>query len=267
MRLLVMFFLGSFLFLYAQNEINTQSQALQDSNIKVNVETQQVTQNKEHKNIPDLSFLSLYEHADIVVKCVIIILFAFSVITWGVFIAKLIDYNKAFKRIKHEQNALKSIAHFKDIAIDGKGYTQDIAKEVSDEIQYIENMQSLKERIKLRVENRIIYFSATIKHGVAILASIGSSAPFIGLFGTVWGIMNSFIGIATSNNASLSVVAPGIAEALFATAFGLIAAIPAVLFYNYFVRLGVKFTNQINQLATSIYILNERQLTNKKDSQ
>ncbi len=271
MRLLVMFFLGSFLFLYAQNEteaqdtnkqglIETQSQNNHELSVTSKQDVAHVEQSKSvDKGVPDLSFLSLYEHADIVVKFVIYILLAFSIITWGVFIAKIVDYNRAFRKIKNEQKKLSTLKYFKEIELAGNGYTHEIAKEVSDESQYIDNAESLKNRIRLRVENKITQFSASIKHGVPILASVGSSAPFIGLFGTVWGIMNSFIGIATQNNASLSVVAPGIAEALFATAFGLIAAIPAVLFYNYFVRLGVKFTNQISQMATQIYILNERE--------
>ncbi|EOH3945418.1 MotA/TolQ/ExbB proton channel family protein, partial [Campylobacter jejuni] len=98
-----------------------------------------------------------------------------------------------------------------------------------------------------------------------LLASIGASAPFIGLFGTVWGIMNAFIGIANLGNASLAVVAPGIAEALFATAFGLIAAIPAVLFYNYLTRKNLKLMHHLDELANFVYILFHRSYFNDKN--
>ncbi|MFW8695128.1 tonB-system energizer ExbB [Mesorhizobium japonicum] len=94
--------------------------------------------------------------------------------------------------------------------------------------------EGIKERVSFRLERLVAACGRNMSSGTGVLATIGSTAPFVGLFGTVWGIMNSFIGIAESNTTNLAVVAPGIAEALLATGIGLFAAIPAVVFYNYF---------------------------------
>ena len=124
-------------------------------------------------------------------------------------------------------------------------------------------LNGTKSRIRTNFEIKINSIITNAKNLTSILASIGSSAPFIGLFGTVWGIMNSFIGIAGSNDTGLDVVAPGIAEALFATAFGLAAAIPAVLFYNYITRKTAKFANEIDEIATAVYLIADRTLDKK----
>jgi len=120
--------------------------------------------------------------------------------------------------------------------------------------------EALKERILARLERVQISLVATMNQGTGILASIGSVAPFVGLFGTVWGIMNSFIGIAETQTTNLAVVAPGIAEALLATAVGLVAAIPAVLTYNHFARSIARYRVLIMDIMTALMILVSRDL-------
>lgn len=233
----------------------------------------------------EFSFYGLYSNADIVVKNVIWILSFFSILTWCVLICKVYQYFIASKNIKRDYEILKNATSFQNIKSDSNlsTITRLFVNNINDEItksfntkDSIEsNLQSsknspldsmtsinnanLKNRLKLRLENASSNLLAKMRLGVALLASIGSSAPFIGLFGTVWGIMNSFIGIAKADNASLAVVAPGIAEALFATAFGLVAAIPAVLFYNYLTRLGVSFAHKLDSIITMLYLSIDRE--------
>lgn len=208
----------------------------------------------------ELSFYSLYSNADMVVKCVIYILVFFSVLTWSVFICKFIEYFLAFRALKGDENSVRNLSNLNDLSkFKKQSFAKRLIKEINLETSacasYNANAQN---RIKERLEIEILKIFSSLKSYVWLLASIGSSSPFIGLFGTVWGIMNSFIGIANANNASLNIIAPGIAEALFATAFGLMAAIPAVLFYNYFIQKNAKFSNKLNELATTIYILSDR---------
>lgn len=147
-----------------------------------------------------------------------------------------------------------------------KDFAGVLSLEIQDELEKSEYKNDhIKERIELRLQNTISKQITASKNGLSLLASIGASAPFIGLFGTVWGIMNAFIGIANLGNASLAVVAPGIAEALFATAFGLIAAIPAVLFYNYLTRKNLKLMHHLDELANFVYILFHRSYFNDKN--
>ncbi len=192
-----------------------------------------------------LSPQELFLHADFVVKSIMIILAVASVATWAVAIEKLYRYSNLEKRANRWlealagqrslvklQNALQSRPEdpFAKIyhAITGEWretHKRDLHRTQS-------GRDSLKERI-----NRVGLIATGVEierlqRGLSLLATVGSVAPFVGLFGTVWGIMNSFQGIAASNNTSLSVVAPGIAEALFATALGLVAAIPATIAYN-----------------------------------
>jgi biopolymer transport protein ExbB len=141
--------------------------------------------------------------------------------------------------------------------------TQLIAAALS-ECEWADNHVSSPQGVKERLAQRLLSIQAELvekaSYGVGILASIGSTAPFIGLLGTVWGIMNSFVGIADAKNTSLAVVAPGIAEALLATAAGLLAAIPAVLFYNHFTRISVHYKKQLNAISSDLMILASRYL-------
>ena len=195
----------------------------------------------------DLSVFGLFLMADPVVKCVMIMLVLASVWVWALMISKrstLARLNKKatkfedsfwsgepldkiFQRVKNSRND-PLLATF-------AAGMEEWQAGVAGGLPHKESLQaSLKQRVERAMRVTIGREIATLERGMTFLASVGSTAPFIGLFGTVWGIMNSFSAIAASNNTSLAVVAPGIAEALFATAIGLVAAIPAVLAYNVF---------------------------------
>lgn len=123
--------------------------------------------------------------------------------------------------------------------------------------------EDIKARISYRLERQIKQLTMRMKQGISILATIGSVSPFIGLFGTVWGIMNSFIGIAQTRTTDLYAVAPGIAEALFATALGLVAAIPAVVIYNIFVRVIQHYSEQLNSITALLQLALRRDISLK----
>ena len=186
----------------------------------------------------DFSILKLFVRADIIVKSVIIILIACSIYSWAVIIEKI----KLFKKINSSSEDFenkfwksKSAENFYD-NIPSK--TEDpMARVFMDSMQVMlksKRSSNLNEKMSRMLEINIEKQMEKIEKGYTFLATVGSTAPFIGLFGTVWGIMNSFQSIAISRNTSLAIVAPGIAEALFATALGLLAAIPAVVAYNKF---------------------------------
>ncbi|MGI7349468.1 TonB-dependent receptor domain-containing protein [Campylobacter coli] len=213
----------------------------------------------------ELSLSSLYQNADEVVKGVIYILVLFSVLAWAVFISKLMQFYFMEKNLDFSIHKIKELKNLNELD-QTKGFAGVLSLEIQDELEKSEYKNDhIKERIELRLQNTISKQITASKNGLSLLASIGASAPFIGLFGTVWGIMNAFIGIANLGNASLAVVAPGIAEALFATAFGLIAAIPAVLFYNYLTRKNLKLMHHLDELANFVYILFHRSYFNDKN--
>ncbi len=188
----------------------------------------------------NLSPLGMFLQADWIVKAVMIGLLLASVATWTVWLAKTIEIRNARKRAR---TVLTHLATSRTLAeatgrIDGNDAAAALVQAAAHEVRLSEDLpgEGLKERIISRTDRIEAAAARTIGRGTGILASIGSTAPFIGLFGTVWGIMNSFIGISKSQTTNLAVVAPGIAEALLATATGLVAAIPAVLIYNAFTR-------------------------------
>lgn len=229
----------------------------------------------------NLSLASLYANADIVVKCVIYVLVIFSVLSWGIFLAKVSQFFCAFRVLKADREVLIKARILDDLSGFCSGSIASLGVKIcKDEIKLANDTLALHDykhnhasidfggtnqmilhRINLRLENLFGDILSRYKRGVAFLASISSSAPFIGLFGTVWGIMNSFIGIAKSNSATLSAVAPGIAEALFATAFGLIAAIPAVIFYNLLTRLSMRLKSVLSQITLDIYLVSQTSLS------
>ena len=189
----------------------------------------------------DLSPWGMFLNADIVVKAVIIGLAFASLVTWTVFIAKSLELGSARG---HAHRALKILAGSSTLAEaaeqlrDGKDAASRLMQAATQEIRLSADLQGegLKERIALLLQRIELANSRKISRGTGVLATIGSTAPFVGLFGTVWGIMASFIGIARSQATNLAAVAPGIAEALLTTAVGLAAAVPAVLIYNAFTR-------------------------------
>jgi biopolymer transport protein TolQ len=201
----------------------------------------------------DFSLISLFLRADIVVKSVIVILIVCSIYSWAVIIEKL----RLFKKIN------KSSEEFEESFWNSKSaetFYNSLPAKVDDPMAVVFQgaMESL---LKKKSKNNLIEKMSTflevgiekqmskIDKGFTFLATVGSTAPFIGLFGTVWGIMNSFQSIAISRNTSLAIVAPGIAEALFATALGLLAAIPAVVAYNKFNTDSKKYSQKLENFS------------------
>ena len=186
----------------------------------------------------DFSLINLFIRADIIVKSVIIILIACSIYSWAIIIDKIKQFKKInilseefeekFWRSKSAETFYNSLPSNVDDPMTSlfKESMQGLLKSKS-KTNLVEKMGGI---LEVGIEKQM----SKISRGYTFLATVGSTAPFIGLFGTVWGIMNSFQSIAISRNTSLAIVAPGIAEALFATALGLLAAIPAVIAYNKF---------------------------------
>lgn len=188
----------------------------------------------------DLSISGMFMAADAVVKAVMAGLVLASVLTWTVWIAKTRELSSAKKRICRSVEDLRNAASLEEAAARVKGgEAGELLHAAKSELRLSGGSRSntsVKERVALSLERVEASAGRRLKTGTGVLATIGSTAPFVGLFGTVWGIMNSFIGISKTQTTNLAVVAPGIAEALLATAAGLIAAIPAVVIYNHFAR-------------------------------
>ena len=201
----------------------------------------------------DFSLLSLFLRADIIVKSVMIILIVCSVYSWAV----IIDKVRLFKKIN------KSSEEFEENFWNSKSaenFYNTLPNNIDDPMALVfqnamegllkkKNRTNLSERMTALLETGIEKQMVKIDKGFTFLATVGSTAPFIGLFGTVWGIMNSFQSIAISRNTSLAIVAPGIAEALFATALGLLAAIPAVVAYNKFNNDSKKYSEKLENFS------------------
>jgi len=201
----------------------------------------------------DFSLVNLFIRADIVVKSVIILLIACSIYSWAVIIEKF----RLFKKINISTEEFETKFWNSKSA---ETFYNNLPANLDDPMAIIfkDAMQNLlKRRSKTDLNNRMTTMLETgiekqmskISKGFTFLATVGSTAPFIGLFGTVWGIMNSFQSIAISRNTSLAIVAPGIAEALFATALGLLAAIPAVVAYNKFNNDSAKYSQKLENFS------------------
>ena len=201
----------------------------------------------------DFSLMSLFLRADFVVKSVIVILIACSIYSWAVIIEKF----RLFKKISQSTELFETKFWNSKSA---ESFYNSLPANIDDPMALVfkDAMQNLlKKRSKTDLNNRMTTLLETgiekqiskISKGFTFLATVGSTAPFIGLFGTVWGIMNSFQSIAISRNTSLAIVAPGIAEALFATALGLLAAIPAVVAYNKFNSDSQKYFSRIENFS------------------
>jgi biopolymer transport protein ExbB len=183
----------------------------------------------------DLSVLGMFLAADWVVQAVMVGLVVASVLTWTVFVAKTIELAFAFRRQRRTLAAIDG-AKTLDNAPAASELVMAAQAERKASADATDDRDGLKERVASRLERLESAAGRKMLKGTGVLATIGATAPFVGLFGTVWGIMNSFIGISRSQTTNLAVVAPGIAEALLATALGLAAAIPAVVIYNHFAR-------------------------------
>lgn len=197
-------------------------------------------------NLPhDLSPWGMFMAADIIVKAVMIGLAFASLVTWTIWLAKSLEIFAGKLRVRHAVRAIGDAATLKQAsrALDRSGGPGALLVRAAEEETALSagaldhvGGQGLKERVASRLSRIEAAASRRMSRGAGLLATIGSTAPFVGLFGTVWGIMNAFIGISQAQTTNLAVVAPGIAEALLATAMGLVAAIPAVVIYNVFAR-------------------------------
>ncbi|KRR15842.1 hypothetical protein CQ13_13860 [Bradyrhizobium retamae] len=188
----------------------------------------------------DLSPWGMFMQADVVVKAVMIGLVFATAVTWTVWLAKTIELIKARRNARHALRELADVRNMEDAVRQvPEGAVAQLLEGALAELRLSTDRMD-KEGIKARIASRLQQIEAAASRriglGTGVLATIGSTGPFVGLFGTVWGIMNSFIGISKSQTTNLAVVAPGIAEALLATALGLVAAIPAVMIYNLFAR-------------------------------
>tara|TARA_Y100001970_G_scaffold234193_1_gene292386 strand:+ start:47 stop:721 length:675 start_codon:yes stop_codon:yes gene_type:complete len=201
----------------------------------------------------DFSILNLFIRADIIVKSVIIILIASSIYSWAIIIEKYKLFKKINKSSEEFENKFwksRSAESFYNNLPDK--IDDPMANVFKDTMQVIVKSKSksnLSNRLESMLEVNIEKQMNAIDKSYTFLATVGSTAPFIGLFGTVWGIMNSFQSIAISRNTSLAIVAPGIAEALFATALGLLAAIPAVVAYNKFSSDSKKYSQKLESFS------------------
>ena len=201
----------------------------------------------------DFSLMNLFLRADIIVKSVIILLIACSIYSWAVIIEKL----RLFKRINQSTeefetkfwNSKSAETFYNNLPANLEDPMALIFKDAMQNLLKRRSKSDLNNRMTTLLETGIEKQMSKISKGFTFLATVGSTAPFIGLFGTVWGIMNSFQSIAISRNTSLAIVAPGIAEALFATALGLLAAIPAVVAYNKFNYDSIKYSQKLENFS------------------
>jgi tonB-system energizer ExbB len=214
----------------------------------------------------DLSPWGMYQNADIIVKIVMIGLAIASIITWTIWIAKGFELMGAKRRLRTEIVHLKKATTLREASASATKQgtlanllVHDALEEMRLSVNSREK-EGIKERVAFRLERLVAACGRNMSSGTGVLATIGSTAPFVGLFGTVWGIMNSFIGIAKTQTTNLAVVAPGIAEALLATALGLVAAIPAVVIYNVFARSIAGYKAQVSDASAEVLLLVSRDL-------
>ena len=205
--------------------------------------------------LKELSPWTMFKSADVVVKAVMIGLAFASLVTWTIFIAKMIELTVVQRKVR---SALAKIADARSLAeaqfaLGAKGSV--LASFLAAAMREarlsagISSDAGIKERAASSFAEIVRAEARRIRLGMGLLATIGATSPFVGLFGTVWGIMNSFIGISKSQTTNLAVVAPGIAEALLATAIGLVAAIPAVIIYNHFARVTKGYLELVSRAS------------------
>jgi biopolymer transport protein ExbB len=213
----------------------------------------------------NLSPWGMFLSADIVVKAVMIGLAFASLVTWTIWLAKTIELQAASRRARSRLKMLEQGGSLFEAVRACNSDRDAVAQLITSTAREAELSDGIvddgfKERVALRLERVEAAMQRQISRGVGILATIGATAPFVGLFGTVWGIMNSFIGISKAQTTNLAVVAPGIAEALLATAIGLVAAIPAVIIYNHFARVTKTYLEQVGRASGAAARLLSRDL-------
>jgi len=217
----------------------------------------------------DLSPWGMFLHADIIVKAVMIGLAFASLVTWTVWVAKTVELRSARVAARRGLRILAdcaTLAQAYEQLRNGSSTVAHLMQAAASEIRLSANLrgEGLKERIAWQLERIEMAASRKISRGTGVLATIGSTAPFVGLFGTVWGIMDSFIGISKAHTTNLAVVAPGIAEALLATALGLVAAIPAVMIYNVLARSTAHYRALLGDASAQVMKLVSRDLDRAK---
>jgi biopolymer transport protein ExbB len=216
--------------------------------------------------LKELSPWTMFKSADVVVKAIMIGLAFASLVTWTIFIAKMIELTVVQRKLR---SALAKIADARSLAeaqfaLGARGSV--LASFLAAAMREarlsagISSDAGIKERAASNFAEIVRAEARRIRLGMGLLATIGATSPFVGLFGTVWGIMNSFIGISKSQTTNLAVVAPGIAEALLATAIGLVAAIPAVIIYNHFARVTKGYLELVNRASGAAARLLSRDL-------
>jgi biopolymer transport protein ExbB len=205
--------------------------------------------------IHELSPWSMFRNADIIVQAIMVSLAFASLVTWTVGIAKMLELSVAQRKLR---GALKRVAEKRSLAeaqlaLGGKeNVLSSLLAAAMQEGRMSAGISSdsgIKERAASSFSEIVRAEARRVRFGMGALATIGATSPFVGLFGTVWGIMNSFIGISKSQTTNLAVVAPGIAEALLATAIGLVAAIPAVIIYNHFARVTKGYMELVSRAS------------------
>ena len=201
----------------------------------------------------DFSLWSLFLRADFIVKSVILMLIGCSVYSWSIIIEKFRSFKKVnLESEEFEEKFWKSKSaetFYNSLSENLENPMVLLFKDSMKILLKTKNKSNLNEKISGMLEVSLEKQIAKLEKGFTFLATVGSTAPFIGLFGTVWGIMNSFQSIAISRNTSLAIVAPGIAEALFATALGLLAAIPAVVAYNKYKNDSKKYSQKLENFS------------------
>jgi len=216
--------------------------------------------------LQELSPWSMFMSADILVKAVIVGLIFGSLVTWTLFLAKTVQISVARRELR---SALARIANIRSLseAQVALGPASNVVGELlSAAVQEVKlsdetaHDAGIKERASSRFSEIVRVEARAMRSGMSIIATIGATAPFVGLFGTVWGIMNSFIGISKAQTTNLAVVAPGIAEALLATAIGLVTAIPAVIIYNHFSRSTKSYMDLVGRGSGAVGRLLSRDL-------
>ena len=213
----------------------------------------------------DLSPWGMFLHADIIVKAVMIGLAFASLVTWTVWLAKSLELRSARGVVRPGLRILancSTLDQAHEQLQNDNGVVAQLVAAAAAEIQQSAGLRGdgVKERILWQLERIEAAAGRKISRGTGVLATIGATAPFVGLFGTVWGIMDSFIGISKAHTINLAVVAPGIAEALLATALGLVAAIPAVVIYNLLARSTAHYRTLISDASAQVMKLVSRDL-------
>jgi biopolymer transport protein ExbB len=214
----------------------------------------------------ELSPWSMFLSADILVKAVMIGLAFASLVTWTIFIAKMIELSVAQRKVRaslRNTAEARSLAEAQFALGAGNSVLSSLLAAAMREARLSAGISSdsgIKERTASSFAEIVRAEARRIRIGMGLLATIGATSPFVGLFGTVWGIMNSFISISKSQTTNLAVVAPGIAEALLATAFGLAAAIPAVIIYNHFARVTKAYLELVGRSSGAAARLLSRDL-------